>query len=500
MNTSQPRLAQALKQPSKRIFDEKSSWICLYPHPFTVAAVKGFPYAQQLKKRREQLGLKEADTEPVIMDLPNTAASHLAFACIKPDISTFGLLTLARKLVAAHDVKKVNEISVAIQGFETNTAERMAEAVIAAIYSAAADMPSYKSTGTKQAALKRVTLHGLRTRHGFKRTRAEAEGNAVARYLSILPTNKLTPALYLRQVRGMAREYGWKLEFLDTNALQRKKAGAFLAVCQGSPARDAGIIRLEYRPKSTRPRAKLALAGKGICYDTGGTNLKTGKYMFGMHEDMQGSSVALGTLIALTRLQVNFQVECWLALASNDIGPRAYKPNDVIRASDGTTIEIVHTDAEGRMVLADTLAMASKKKPALLIDYATLTGAAVYSLGTAYSGVFTNKDEFNPVLIEAGRQSGERVWPFPMDDDYEKALESRIADVKQCVLEGNADHIMAARFLQRFVKEDTPWVHVDLAASSNKGGLAHVPTDTTGFGIRFTLNLVLDQKLMQKSN
>ena len=146
------------------------------------------------------------------------------------------------------------------------------------------------------------------------------------------------------------------------------------------------------------------------------------------------------------------------------------------------------------MVLADTLALASQKQPGLLIDYATLTGACVYSLGTAYSGVFTNRDRFNPILIECGRDSGERVWPFPMDADYDNELESHIADIKQCSLEGGGDHILAARFLQRFVKDGVPWIHVDLAASNRKGGLAHIPTDTTGFGVRFTLNLLLDKR------
>jgi len=268
-------------------------------------------------------------------------------------------------------------------------------------------------------------------------------------------------------------------------------------VAQGSPERDAGIMRLVYRPARGAKRKSVALVGKGICYDTGGTNLKPAKSMFGMHEDMQGSAVALGTLIALTRLQVNYPVECWLALATNHIGPKAYKPNDVITACDGTTIEIVHTDAEGRMVLADTLALASQKQPGLLIDYATLTGACVYSLGSAYSGVFTNRQAFNPTLIASGKDSGERVWPFPMDEDYDAALESTMADVKQCTIENESDHILAARFLQRFIKENVPWIHVDLAASNHKGGLAHIPTDTTGFGVRFTLNLLLDKKLVR---
>ena len=489
-----PGLTQFAKAPAKRKIDGLSNWICVFPYPVARPGLRGFPYAPQIQKRRQQADRKAADTEPIIMDLPNPRSSHLACACIKPDLPAFQLLTLARKLVAAHDVRKARALAIAIHGFAAEPAERIAEALLAAVYAAAAGMPAFKSEPQSAVTLQRVELYGCKASHGFLRTRAEAEGNATARYLSQLPSNKLTPASYLQTVRELTKDYGWKLEFMDIKTLRRKKAGAFLAVCQGSPEPDAGIIRLQYRPKNGHRGNTISLVGKGICYDTGGTNLKPAKSMFGMHEDMQGSAVALGTLIALTRLQVSFPVECWLALAMNHIGPRAYKPNDVITAINGTTIEIVHTDAEGRMVLADTLALAADKHPQLMIDYATLTGACVYSLGTDYCGVFTNHDEFNPALIEAGRQSGERVWPFPMDADYDKALESTIADVKQCILEGDADHILAARFLQRFVR-DIPWVHIDLAASRNKGGLAHVPTDTTGFGIRYTLNLLLDQKL-----
>ncbi|MBF8270701.1 MAG: peptidase M17, partial [Gammaproteobacteria bacterium] len=487
MQLTLPGLTQNIETPAKRIIDSHNNWIWVFPFP-PGRITRGFPYAAQINKRRQQVGVKEADVEPLILDLPNPRSSHLSYACIQPDLPAFQLLTLARKLVAAHDLRKIRTLAIVIHGFAAESVEQIAEALLAAIHAAAAGMPAFKSEPQPAPTLQRVELYGCKVSHGFLRTRAEAEGNATARYLSLLPGNKLTPTSYLQTVRELATEYGWKLEFLDIKSLQRKKAGAFLAVCQGSPEPDAGIVRLQYRPRNTRAGNQISLVGKGICYDTGGTNLKPPKSMFGMHEDMQGSAVALGTLIALTRLQVSFPVECWLALAMNHIGPRAYKPNDVVTAVNGTTIEIVHTDAEGRMVLADTLALASQKQPRLIIDYATLTGACVYSLGTAYCGVFTNRDEFNPILIEAGRRSGERVWPFPMDADYDKALESTIADVKQCILDGEADHILAARFLQRFVG-DTPWVHIDLSASRHKGGLAHVPTDSTGFGIRYTLNL-----------
>ncbi|RKZ71274.1 MAG: leucyl aminopeptidase family protein [Gammaproteobacteria bacterium] len=486
------KLQQNIATAKKLNLDKISNWIMIFPEEIN----QSYPYASVFTERRKATGSKKTDTSPVVCDLPNKQASHVALACIKQDISSFALLTLARKLVAEHNAYKAKEMGVSVAGFDEVQTERIAEAIIAAILTASAEMPSFKSKKKPAVKLSRITIYGIRKSNGFKRTFAEAEGNALARSLSMLPSNKLTPSIYLRRIKELARDNKWKLEFYDTKALQKKKAGAFLAVSQGSPTADAGIVRLHYKPTTKTRKDQLTLVGKGICYDTGGTNLKPANYMFGMHEDMQGSAVALGTFLALTRMKVNFPVECWLALAMNHIGPKAYKPNDVVTASDGTTIEIVHTDAEGRMVLADTLALASKLKPKLMIDYATLTGACMYSLGTAYSGAFTNKEEFIPTLIEAGKDSGERVWSFPMDEDFDKAIESDIADVKQCSLEAGMDHILASRFLQRFVKNDTPWIHIDLSSSNRKGGLAHIPTDTTGFGIRFTLNFLLDKKMM----
>ena len=149
------------------------------------------------------------------------------------------------------------------------------------------------------------------------------------------------------------------------------------------------------------------------------------------------------------------------------------------------------------MVLADTLYFASQQKPKLIVDYATLTGDCVGALSTRMSGTLTNREKLVPVLIEAGNASGERVWPFPLPKDYEDALKSDIADIKQCTLDSDADHILAATFLKKFLVNDPDWVHVDLSAGNHKGGLAHIPTDITGFGVRFTLNLLLDQKIIQ---
>jgi len=491
------KLQQQANLPGKQQVDKITNWILILPFPLKTAVLKQVPYGDILQARRKRLDNNTADKSAVKFDLPNKTGSHVSSACIKPDISTFNLLTLARKLVAAHHDHHAKELGIIVHGFNTKTAERMAEALLAAILAAVAEMPKFKEKEKSRAKLQKIYQYGINAAHGYKRTFAEAEGNALARSLSMLPPNMLTPADYLGCIRQLVKENKWKLEFYDVKALTRKKAGAFLAVAQGSPTEDAGIVRLSYTPTAKIARRdKLTLVGKGICYDTGGTNLKPANSMFGMHEDMQGSAVALGTLLALTKLKVNFPVECWMALAMNHIGPKSYKPNDVVTASDGTTIEVVHTDAEGRMVLADTLAMASKENPKLIIDYATLTGACVYSIGTAYSGIFTNKEELLPTLIAAGRDSGERVWSFPLDEDYDKMLESDIADIKQCSRESGVDHILASRFLMRFVKNNVKWIHIDLSSSTRKGGLAHIPTNTTGFGIRYTLNLLLDKKIL----
>jgi leucyl aminopeptidase len=277
-------------------------------------------------------------------------------------------------------------------------------------------------------------------------------------------------------------------------ALRRLGAGAFLAVSRANEHRDAGILRLTYIPRK-RAQARIALVGKGICFDTGGVNLKTHKGMYHMHGDMQGSAVAVGTLLALSQLQAPIAVDCWLALTENEIGPRAYRPQEVVTAVNGVTIQVAHSDAEGRMVLADALALAAREKPGLIIDFATLTGACVTALMERYSGVFTNRPPLRALLEHAGQACGERVWGFPMDEDYDHELESKQADVLQCTPDSKGDHILAARFLNRFVPADIAWVHVDLAAAQRSGGLAHIPTDFTGFGVRYATQLLRNHEL-----
>ncbi|MHB1951741.1 MAG: M17 family metallopeptidase [Acidiferrobacteraceae bacterium] len=457
-------------------------------------SVRDLPYGSVLRERIRRHRYSETATEPLVLDLPNGTGTRLALAFINEDEAPFATLTRARKLLAPH--KDAPRLYVAWFGPSRRAGAPAIKAIIRAALSERGQLPDFRHAPPPGGSrLDSLRVWGPDISGEMKRLVAEARGNHLARYLTALPADRLTPAIYRAEAARVARAHGWKSQFFGERRLAARGAGAFLAVSRGSQDHDAGILRLSYRPKG-KPVAKLALVGKGICFDTGGVNVKGARHMYGMHEDMEGSAVALGTLLALTELKVPFAVDAWLALARNDIGPRAYRPNEVVTALNGTTIETVHTDAEGRMVLADTLSLACGTRPKLVIDYATLTGACVYALGTAYSGAFTNRPAWAERIVQAGYDSGERVWPFPMDDDYADALKSDVADVKQCVLEGEADHILAALFLRRFLIGDPAWIHLDLSAGRHKGGLAHIPTDVTGFGVHFTLRLVLDHDLL----
>ena len=494
MQTVIPKIKQESHMLSAKELDIHSNVVMLVS--VQNLELRSLPYGSEIAQRLKRADHKLDKGKPFVTDLPNKTATLVAITGIDPESSAFERLTLARRLVAAHGSQKPEQLAIACYGLKPEAAEKACEAVLAALLAAHFPMPDYKSKPDKPAKLREVHIYGHKSPDGYARTIAEAQGNNLARYLTALPPNELTPGNYRRRIEKLARDYGWKTEFLDIRNLKARGAGAFLAVAQGSPEPDAGILHLRYAPKKKSSKTALALVGKGICFDTGGTNLKPARHMHGMHEDMEGSAVALGTLLALTDLKADFPVDAWLALAQNHIGPKAYKQNDVVKAANGITVEIVHTDAEGRMVLADTLYFATQQKPKLIVDFATLTGACVGALSTRMSGTLTNREKLVPVLIEAGNSSGERVWPFPLPKDYEDALKSDIADIKQCTLDSDADHILAATFLKKFLVNDPDWVHVDLSAGNHKGGLAHIPTDITGFGVRLTLNLLLDQKII----
>jgi len=448
-------------------------------------ALRGLPFADTLSRALNRRKKKPEDLakSPIATDLPHGGLA--AWVMLDVGNTRFEQLTVVRKAVQLLLAEKPESLAIGVFGRPVER-QRAAEIAVYAAWVNGVRLPERKKEADA-AALRSIRLLGHRSRGGFSPQLAIAAGNALCRELTVLPPNELNPARYRARVRRLAREQGWMHEDYDMKRLKKMGAGAFVAVAQGSADDDAAIVHLTYRGR--KPRKRIALVGKGICFDTGGHNLKSARYMHGMHEDMNGSAVALGILLAASELGLPVELDCWMAIAQNHLSPRAYKQNEVVTALNGTTIEIVHTDAEGRMVLADALALAARAKPALIVDFATLTGSMHVALGDRYSGVFATNEDLARRAVAAGRTSGERVCAFPLDADYDAALDSQIADVKQCSMDGQADHILATRFLKRFVG-NTPWIHMDLSGSSCKGGLGAVSTDVTGFGVAWGIEML----------
>jgi leucyl aminopeptidase len=463
-------------------------------------SAKHFEQLPQGKKLQQILRASASGSTPALTSrLSNQKQTLVVAGLLKKDSSTFEQLTLGRKLVKAACSEKAGSLGISVIGFADNEQASILNNILAAALAAEFQLPTFK-TKPADAVIKSVRLLGVAAKLDTSRTEAEAKGNNLARWLTTMPPNKMDAVDYADLAKKLAKSHAWSYKRFDVKALQELGAGAFLAVAQGNDNDSASIVRIRYRPGKKNATADLGLVGKGIIFDTGGTNLKPFQSMLDMHGDMQGSAVALGTLLAISELQLPIAVDCWLALTENRTGPKAYKSQDVVTAANGKTIQTVHTDAEGRMALADALVLASRDEPALLFDYATLTGTCVSAITTHYSGVFTNRVGLHPRLKRTGQSCGERVWPFPIGEEFMHALKSDTADFMQCSPKGAGDHILAASFLSEFVENDTPWVHMDLSAGDNDGGLGHVASKFTGFGVRYTMSVILDENLFKATD
>jgi len=472
--------------------EELDAVLAIVPYPAAAAALRHLPESARWRELDARGRARAGTVRSTVLGNHRHTLAVLGY--LGSDASTFERLTLAGRMLKEAAARNPEVLALTAVG-SASAVQASLEALLAAALAQAFALPSLRAAAREERRIRRIVL--LEEEHRDTRyTAVAARGTNLARWLTALPPNILDARAYRQAIARLARTHGLALRWLDERALRALGADAFLAVAAGNAESGAGIAHLRYRgrraPRSTRP--DVALIGKGILFDTGGVNLKTHRSMLDMHTDMAGSAVALATLIALAELRAPLAADAWLAITENRIGPSAYRPQEVVRAANGVTIQVIHTDAEGRMVLADTLALAGRTRPRLMIDFATLTGACVYSLTERMSGVFTNTPALTAALFQAGRVSGERVWNFPFEADYDSELESKVADILQCTLDGKGDHILAARFLARFVPAGTPWAHVDLSAATRSGGLGHVTSDVTGFGVRFALELLLQQK------
>lgn len=324
-------------------------------------------------------------------------------------------------------------------------------------------------------------------RRGLERGLSLSEGVIYARDLVSTPPADMNPATLEAEARKLAKRHGMRLTVFDAAELRRRKMGAILAVGKGSAIKPRMLI-LEYG----RPGAKehLVLCGKGVCYDSGGYNIKL-KMLESMKDDMGGAAALLGMLTVLARRKTKARVTVIIGAVENLISGEAYKAGDVVTAMNGKTIEVANTDAEGRVVLADCLSYASTLKADAIIDIATLTGAAMVALGSNAAAICTPDDRLSERLIAAGDASGDRLWRIPLWDDYKEDIKSDIADVKNLGFSFYAGITAGATFLQEFVKEPERWAHIDIgAAVQEERERPYIPKGATGWGVRLLTRYV----------
>jgi leucyl aminopeptidase len=344
--------------------------------------------------------------------------------------------------------------------------------------------------------LKTITFQSLgakdpidKPQHSISRADMASLAQLEARRLSDMPPNLLYPETFADEARRVAMRAKLKVTVWDQDKLAQEGAGGILAVGSGSH-RPPFLIVLEYQGKG-QSRQPWALVGKGVTFDSGGLCIKSAEGMAQMKSDMAGAAAVLSTVAAAAELRLPRPLVAVIPLAENMTGGGAWRPGDVVRTLSGQTVEIVNTDAEGRMILADALSIAQKYKPARLIDIATLTGACQVALGPSVAGLFANDDGLADAVLAAGLEAGEDYWRMPLYPAYEDELKSEIADFRHMGSRAGGA-INAALFLQRFVRPGLPWAHLDIAGTARRQKKTpSCPEGATGFGTRTLLKLLM---------
>ena len=314
-------------------------------------------------------------------------------------------------------------------------------------------------------------------------------GVTETRNLVTTPPNILNPNNFVNQVKKLKKN-GLKIEILDETKLKKIGMNALLGVGQGSSNKSyVAIMKWNGAKKNSKP---LGFVGKGVCFDTGGISLKPARFMEEMKYDMAGAGTVAGLMKTLAVRKAKVNAVGIIGLVENMPDGNAQRPGDVVKSYSGKSIEIFNTDAEGRLVLADILTYTEKRfKPKFIVNLATLTGAIIISLGNEYAGLFSNNDQLAERINKVGYKDNEKAWRLPLNKNFDKLIDSQIADVQNINYSGGAGSITAAQFLQRFILNKTPWAHLDIAGMAwNKKVTKTIPVGATGYGVKLLNRLV----------
>jgi leucyl aminopeptidase len=397
----------------------------------------------------------------------------------------------ALRYLKARSVKKFAFL-MREDGVTADTAQAAAEAFLAADF----ESDKYKTDKKAGRNVEAVVVAGYSAaeraagENGLERGRIIGEAQDFARDLINEPSNKLTPRMLAEKAEAMAREAGLAIEILDERRIAELQMGALLSVAQGS-AEPPRMMVVTYTPANTKPGAPVVgIVGKAVTFDTGGISIKPSDGMEKMKYDMAGGATMLGVMKALAALKPSVKVICVVPSTENMPGGKAQKPGDVQTAMSGKTIEVLNTDAEGRLILADGIHYAKQLGATHLVDAATLTGAVVVALANVHVGVFGSNQAWTDKLLASAKAAGEKMWPLPTDDDYREFIKGTCADIQNISSGKGGGATIGAMFLKEF-SGDTPWVHLDIAGTAwnddQKPWLAKGPT---GVALRTLVHLI----------
>ena len=392
----------------------------------------------------------------------------------------------AYRRAASLAARRVKALGVSTMAFHAPgvTVPLEVEAIVAGLIAGPwefADLKSPVPDAERRPSLDSVRLvvaDARKSKSAYEAGLALGEGQSLARRLAMMPGNLCTPEYLANAAREIGKRHDLPVTVLGRKELEKLGCGSFLAVAQGTP-QDPKLVVIEYM-KGKKSAAPIALVGKGVCFDSGGISIKPAPGMELMKFDMSGAAGVLGAMETIARLKLKVNVVGLIGATTNMPSGTAINPGDVVKSMTGKSIEIVNTDAEGRLILADVLGYAHRYHPAVIIDAATLTGACVIALGHHASGAFSNDDKVREEVIAAGKRGGEQAWPLPLWDDYKDQISSDVADLKNT---GGrpAGSVTAALFLREFVPEGTPWVHLDIAGTAySESDLVALPKGPTG--------------------
>jgi len=419
---------------------------------------------QHLERFSKKHSLGEKGYTHVVF-LPEGRSTLVAGVGRAKDFSLRRSFLTIRRIVRFARKEKIKNLAINPEDFYASDVEYL----VANAHMANFEFDQYKSK--KQAGIQRLTFVSKKTKGistALKAGNIVGEAVNTMRSLSNIPGGDMTPASLAYAAQKTGKKAGFRVRVLQEKAIKRLKMGGILGVSKGSKQRPRFII-LEYfkGKKNERP---LVFVGKGITFDTGGLNIKPGDSMYEMHMDMSGGAAVLAVMQAVTRLKLKKNVIGLIPAAENMVSGESYRPGDVIKTMSGKTVEVLNTDAEGRLVLADALTYAKKYKPRLVVDVATLTGASVVALGQRASAIFTNDEKLEKLLRDIGEKTGDYVWPLPLWEEYEDEVKGTFADVANLGKTRYGGAITAAVFLWQFVKSPSsasgqayPWAHIDIA-------------------------------------